>query len=246
MQKGERAAQKMTEDFQLAELNSCSPRTILGSMQEPSEPESLDSSEHETGMAADAYASLAADASELHLRNLIGRIAQGDELALGALYDHTLGRVYGLALRITRNRQTAEEVAEDVFFQVWRQALRFDAERGNAMAWILTIARSRALDSLRRADQAEPHAEPEILLADDQSIDGDPQDLLAATQRNDRLHAALAALDVVPRQLIALAFFRGLTHEEIAAEAAMPLGTVKSLIRRSLATLKSVLSPDFA
>lgn len=234
------------QDFQLAEQNPGNTLAILDAMQEHPDQASLDTSENETGMAAAAGPRPAPDAVELRLRALLVRIAQGDELALGALYDETLGRVYGLALRITRNPQAAEEVAEDVFFQIWRQALRFNAERGSSMAWILTITRSRALDSLRRTDPAESCAEPETLIAGDQSVGGDPQDLLAATQRDHRLHAALAALDAVPRQLIALAFFRGLTHEEIAAEAAMPLGTVKSLIRRSLATLRSVLSPDFA
>jgi len=186
----------------------------------------------------------APDAGELRLRGWIAQISRGDEQALGQLYDATLGRVYGLALRITRNAQAAEEVAEDVYWQVWRQALRFDAARGHAIGWLLTITRSRALDSLRRADEAQAHPQPETLIAVEASKDGDPQDLLEATQRDHRLHAALATLDALPRQLLALAFFRGLTHEEIAAQCALPLGTVKSHIRRALAALKRVLAPQ--
>jgi RNA polymerase sigma-70 factor (ECF subfamily) len=183
---------------------------------------------------------------EGQLRGWIAAIARGEEDALGQLYDATLGRVHGLALRITRDRQVAEEVVEDVYWQVWRQALRFDADRGNAMAWLLTITRSRALDSLRRADEAQTHPEPETLMSAEVAADGDPQDLLGATQRDLRLHAALSALDALPRQLIALAFFRGLTHEEIAAHTDLPLGTVKSHIRRALSALKTMLAPELA
>jgi len=186
------------------------------------------------------------DADERQLREHIAAVAGGDEVAFGALYDATLGRVYGLALRITRNAQTAEEVAEDAYWQVWRQALRFDPARGNAMAWLLTIVRSRALDSLRREDEADAHPEPETLIAAEAARDGDPQDLLAATQRHRALHAALAKLDALPRQLLALAFFRGLTHEEIAVQTALPLGTVKSHIRRALTALKGVLASEHA
>jgi RNA polymerase sigma factor (sigma-70 family) len=181
------------------------------------------------------------DADEPFLRSCIAAVGRGDEAAFGALYDATLGRVYGLALRITRNAQSAEEVAEDAYWQVWRQALRFDPARGNAMAWLLTIVRSRALDSLRRDDEATAHPEPETLIAADAAPEGDPQDLLAATQRDRALHAALATLEPLPRQLLALAFFRGLTHEEIAAQTVLPLGTVKSHIRRALTTLKGRL-----
>lgn len=188
----------------------------------------------------------APDAGESRLRGWITQISRGDEQALGHLYDATLGRVYGMALRITRNPQAAEEVAEDVFWQVWRQARRFDAARGNALTWLLTIARTRALDSLRRKDEAHAHPEPETLIAAEESKEGDPQDLLEAVQRDHRLHAALATLDALPRELLALAFFRGLTHEEIAANTGLPLGTVKSHIRRALAALKSALANELA
>jgi RNA polymerase sigma-70 factor (ECF subfamily) len=188
----------------------------------------------------------APDADEACLRGWIAQISRGDERALGHLYDAALGRVYGLALRITRNPQAAEEVAEDVFWQAWRQAPRFDPARGNAVAWLLTITRSRALDSLRRDEEAERHPEPEALIAAEPSQEGDPQDLLEATQRDRRLHAALATLDALPRQLLALAFFRGLTYAEVAAHTGLPLGTVKSHIRRALATLRGVLAPESA
>jgi len=174
---------------------------------------------------------------------LVRRVCAEDEDAFAELYDATVARVHGLALRILREPRAAEEVTEDVFFQVWRQARRYDPARGRPLAWMLTIARSRALDHLRRRDPAQSHPEPDTLLEAEPAAAGGPQDLLAASRDNARVHAALASLDPVPRQLIALAFFRGYTHEEIALHEDLPVGTVKSHIRRALAALRTILAP---
>jgi RNA polymerase sigma-70 factor, ECF subfamily len=181
------------------------------------------------------------------LTALLERIARQDEAALEALYEATAGRVYGMALRILRNAENAEEATEEVFFQVWRQAARFDPARGRPLGWLLTLARSRALDQLRRRDEAVSHPEPETLHPEEpegEADSRDPQDLLAATRAHRSLHLALAALEPLPRQMVALAFFRGLTHEEIANHTALPLGTVKSHIRRALAVLRAALTPN--
>lgn len=178
---------------------------------------------------------------EGHLQAWIALVVRQDQLALAKLYDAMAGRVYGLALRITRQVQTAEEVTEDVFWQVWRNAPRFDAARGGAMAWILTMARSRALDALRRTDRAVALNEQHFAALPG---DADPQDLLAAVQREHRLHVALRNLDPLPRQLLALAFFRGFSHEEIASQMSLPLGTVKSHIRRALLRMRPLLAAD--
>ena len=238
----------MCEEPALARLGVTEPVTILAIMNQPSRNDAADDEPAAPAgpNVCPTAARAAPEANEARLRGWIAAITHGDEQALGELYDATLGRVYGLALRITRNAQAAEEVAEDVYWQVWRQALRFDPVRGNAMSWLLTIARSRALDCLRRTDEADAHPEPETLLAAEAAHDGDPQDLFEATQRGEALHAALESLDALPRQLLALAFFRGLTHEEIAKHTALPLGTVKSHIRRALGALRNVLAPAFA
>lgn len=176
------------------------------------------------------------------LAMLIASIAKGDERALEALYEETVGRLYGLALRIVRNRESAEEVTEDVFIQVWRSASSFDAARGAPLAWLLTICRSRALDHLRRAEPALAHPEPEALRAPDaHDAHGDPQDLLFAARNNAQLTRSLAILTPTQRQLVALAFFRGLTHQEIAAHSGLPLGSVKTHIRRALSILRQEL-----
>jgi RNA polymerase sigma-70 factor (ECF subfamily) len=171
---------------------------------------------------------------------LVTRIMHKDEAALSALYKASIGRVWGLALRITRQHPMAEEVAEDVYMQVWRQAARFDARRGNVLTWLLTICRSRALDHLRRRDEAELHPEPETL-AGETIAAADPQDLLLAVERNSRVHAALEALDAVQRQLLALAFFKGLSHQEVSAHTGMPLGTVKTHLRKALEAMRTRL-----
>jgi RNA polymerase sigma-70 factor (ECF subfamily) len=172
------------------------------------------------------------------LEELIVRIVERDQAAFAEFYASLLERVYGLALRITRNPSVAEEVAEDTFWQVWRQAPRFDPIRGNALAWVMTIARSRALDALRRVDT---ECEPFTTEMASGSADN-PYDLLAAVEQGGRVHSALAALAPMPRQLVALAFFQGLSHDEIATYTQMPLGTVKSQIRRALLSLRQTLA----
>jgi len=171
----------------------------------------------------------------------IDAIVDHDERALLALYEATLSRVYGLVLRLVRRPQLAEEVAEEVFFQVWRQAPRFDAERGRPLTWLLGMARSRAIDAIRREArfQHEELDEESVPLSAPTTESGD--ELLAVAQGHAELHRALLLLKPQPRQLVALAFFNGLSHEEIASQTRLPLGTVKSQIRRALITLRETL-----
>ena len=176
---------------------------------------------------------------------LVLAVCDQHEPSLERLYQATSGRVYGLALRIVRQPAVAEEVVEDVFWQVWREAPRFDAERGRVLTWLLAIARSRAIDALRRQERVRCHEQAGDEFLEDrpgEQVDDDPQDLVAASQHHQRLHAVLAALDPLPRQLLSLAFFRGCTHEEIALQTGIALGTVKSQIRRTLSALRAQLA----
>lgn len=186
------------------------------------------------------------DSLGAELAVLIRRMSGGDEQALGAFYDATLGKVYGLALRITGRPDAAEDVAAEVYHQVWRQAGRYDVGRGRPLTWLLTMTRSRALDSLRRRESADSHPEPEVLAEPEVSPDGDPLEMLMTIERNSALHGALAQLDPVQRQLLALAFYRDLSHQEIAEHALLPLGTVKTHIRKALRTLQSALADGVA
>jgi len=210
--------------------------------------------EHEADVEADAGSSSddldlaavparpSAVTDELQLQAWMRRVVDRDERALALLYDASAARVYGLVLRITRRAALAEEVVEDTYWQAWRQAPRFDAGRGKVITWLLAIARSRAIDALRRDERfqhAELPEEDELMIAAGAALPA--HDLLEATRGEARVHAAVAALEPRARQLVALAFFRGLTHEEIAAQTGMPLGSVKSLIRRSLQQLRSLL-----
>lgn len=181
-------------------------------------------------------------AGEEQLVAWIDAIVGQDERALAALYDATFACTFGLVRRIVRGSALAEEVVEDTYFQVWRQAVRFDAARGHALTWLLAIARSRAIDALRH----EARFQHESIDDDDHgggpaSADRPQDELLDLVRHQADLHQALMLLGAQPRQLVALAFFRGLSHEEIAQQTRLPLGTVKSQIRRALQTLRQIL-----
>ena len=175
--------------------------------------------------------------------NIVQGMIERDEASLAALYELTLSKVYGLALKITRRHDLAEEVAEDTYMQAWQEATRFDSGRGPTMAWLMMICRSRAIDALRRLDQAESHAEPEILNPDLNGSNS-PLDILLVLERESDMRIAMTTLSAVQRQLIALAFFKGYTHEEIAMQMCMPLGSVKSNIKRAQTKLKVALTQE--
>ena len=183
------------------------------------------------------------DASADKFYKLIQGMIARDEASLAELYDCTLSKVYGLALKITRRHDLAEDVVEDTYYQAWQEATRFDSERGPTMAWLMMICRSRAIDALRRLDSAESYAEPQDLIAHQESTSA-PLDHLLSLERDSALYQAMATLSAMQRQLIALAFFKGLTHEDIADQMAMPLGSVKSNIKRAQVKLKAALVQD--
>ena len=174
-------------------------------------------------------------------REWIARMACGDETGMGLLYDGTLGHVYGLALRVTRDEDAAEDVVAETYLQVWQQAGRYDGERGTPLAWLLNMTRSRALDYLRRrgtvmmVDDTYSGAALEELPSDD-----DPLSLVMALQRDASLRAAIATLSPVAQRLLGLAFFRDLSHGEIAELTGLPLGTVKSHLRRAQDSLRQL------
>jgi RNA polymerase sigma-70 factor (ECF subfamily) len=180
-------------------------------------------------------------ALEASLREWIVAVTRRDEAAFTKLYNATVNRAWSVAMRIVRQTEAAEEVVEDCYWQVWREAERFDASRGRVLTWVLTICRSRALDYLRRKDIAEPVAEIETLRSAELADDEDPLDILGATERASAVHAALEQLKPKERQLISLAFFRGLTHQEIADGCRMPIGTVKTTMHKAFKQLQALL-----
>jgi RNA polymerase sigma factor (sigma-70 family) len=216
----------------------------------PLEPDASDSDDDwdEAQEPVAAAAATVDGAQDESLERLIARVMHQDETALAALYGRLGAPVYSLALQITRSIGSAEEVLQDVFWQVWRQAPRFDRARGSVPAWVLTIARSRALDAVR-SHMRSPHAHASAQDEFDEGLpspDPGPQDLLYAAQQGSRLQVALEGLDPLRRQLVSLSFYRGLSQQEIADQTGLPLGTVKSHLRRSMATLRDVIGSDLA
>lgn len=178
------------------------------------------------------------------LTPLVARIAAGDRDALAELYDCTAAKLLGFAMLIVRDQEDAEEVACDVYLQVWRSPLRYDPTRGSVLAWMLGICRSRAIDRYRRRRARLPG---EVVVGEAGSggaaQDGEPCDLLQKLEQGSAIRLALERLPPIRREVLSLAFFQGLSHEEIASNTNLPVGTVKSHIRRALATLRAQLGP---
>jgi RNA polymerase sigma-70 factor, ECF subfamily len=179
---------------------------------------------------------------------LVGRMAAGEDAALGDLYDRYGKMVYALALAIVREPADAEEVVVDAFGQAWRQAGSFDATRGSVAAWLATIARSRALDTIRARGRRVRAHERAALLSDEGlaapiTAAGDPARGVERTETRRLVSQALAALPGPQRTAIELAYFEGLSQSEIAERLAEPLGTVKTRIRSGMEKLRGLLGP---
>jgi RNA polymerase sigma-70 factor (ECF subfamily) len=168
---------------------------------------------------------------------LFQRLASGDVGALGAVYDRYAPLVNGLARRILRDPRDAEDVVQDVFVQVWREADRFDVGRGSPLGWICMMARSRAIDRLRRrtARREERDADPDRRPAEDAPF----EPVLAVSMRT-----ALRTLPREQRLALELAYYEGLTQTEIAERLVLPLGTVKTRMRSGLLRLRTFLTSD--
>ncbi len=175
---------------------------------------------------------------------LLRRIRAKDPEALEELYGRYASAVFSLVFRILQSRDEAEAVALDVFWQIWRQADRWDSLRGAPAAWIFTMARSRAIDRVR----ARHRREDRTISLDDPAVRFDPFDERASPERvasfrqtRDAVREALKTLPRPQREAIELAFFQGLTHVEIAARLRQPLGTIKTRIRQGLIRLRTRL-----
>jgi RNA polymerase sigma-70 factor, ECF subfamily len=173
--------------------------------------------------------------------DLVQSIAAGDQGALYALYDRTHRIVFTLAVRITSNRETAEEVTLDVFHEVWRRASNYDPVNGSVVGWIMNVARSRAIDRLRleqRKKRVNEYPDSPVLATGA----NDPREMLELEERRSALRNALQTLALEERQAIETAYFSELTHAEVAGRLNQPLGTVKTRIRSGLRKLRKALS----
>ena len=185
------------------------------------------------------------------LADALARVALGDRVAFGTVYRATSAHLYGVILRINPDRAQAEDILQDVFVNIWRAAQGFDAARSQPMTWLTSIARNRAIDSLRRrrtepvesrastrGDDGDDEAE---VLAGRYSDEPGPLALLQQAAQAREVTHCLAQLSAEQQQCIALAYYQGLSHAEVAQHLAQPLGTVKSWVRRALLALRDCL-----
>ncbi len=182
--------------------------------------------------------------SQEEQHDLVRRLKARDERALGELYDALAPWVLGLAHRILRDDAEAEEVLNDVFAQVWRRIEQHDATRGPLVPWVLSIARNRALDGVRRRRRWWRGAERWGATLGDETAVPPPEPADAAVPgwpAHQAVHAALAALPEEQRRVVLLAYFEGLTHSEIARRTGQPLGTVKTRLRMAQGKLAEAL-----
>src|SRR5262245_36920477 len=169
------------------------------------------------------------------------RLARGDQSALAELYDRHARPIYSLALRILREQGDAEDIVQEVFAQAWNQAARFDTSRGAVAAWLLMMARSRAIDRLR-ARRSRPETASDAAVVERLPDAAARQDLqLLSSEQVDMLKNALEGLPAPQREALELAYYEGLTHTEIADRLSEPLGTVKTRIRQAVIRLRESL-----
>ncbi|HEX6138380.1 MAG TPA: sigma-70 family RNA polymerase sigma factor [Casimicrobiaceae bacterium] len=189
--------------------------------------------------------SAASAARSAELAALLARVALGDQRAFAALYRQAAAHLYAVAVRIVRDGSVAEEILQEAFVSVWHHAGAYDAAKSQPITWLTSIVRNRCLDRLRRREvdtvalvSAGEDDAPELDLPSDAPT---PVELLLAGADARAIRDCVETLDAGPRQAIALAFFQGLTHGELAARLREPLGTVKSWVRRGLEKLRRCL-----
>jgi RNA polymerase sigma factor (sigma-70 family) len=184
---------------------------------------------------------MTAPSPDAELMALIDRIGHRDEAALRQLYDRTSPKLMGLAMRVVRQREWAEDVLQEAFLTVWRVAGDYRSSLSPPLAWLGLIVRSRALDLLRRrtADRAQLTQEFDELMADQMESDApNPVDTADASEQAWALHQCLAQLEGRQREVVSLAYLREMSHGELAEQLKLPLGTVKTWIRRGLEKLR--------
>ncbi|MEP6940256.1 MAG: sigma-70 family RNA polymerase sigma factor [Rudaea sp.] len=182
----------------------------------------------------------ATQADQSQLGEWLAAVARGDNSAFEQLYRSTSSKLFGVCVAVLTSRSDAEEVLQEVFTTIWRKASQYDASRASPMTWLAMMARNRAIDKLRAS--AGERAGAPIEFAED-IPDPSPSAMAGAEAGDDkrRLDSCMDQLEPQRRKLIRVAFFEGITYEELAQRSGSPLGSVKSWIRRGLAQLKTCL-----
>ncbi len=175
------------------------------------------------------------------LLTLMQAVQRSDEIAFTELYDALISRVYSLAQRIVNNPADTEEVVCDVFTQIWQQANSYYPQKGSVIAWSMVITRSRSFDYLRKRKVRSGKIDDVADYIRDVADEGnEPDTILQMFQENSKTRHLLESLPIIQRQLLALSFFKGFSHQEISVTTKIPLGTVKSHIRRALEQLQKI------
>ena len=174
---------------------------------------------------------------------LLARIAAGDQPALAEFYDASSAKVFGLVMKILADRTVAEEVTMDVYTQVWRRASTYDTERGTPGSWLMTLAKTRAIDRFRSSYLERGRQVPLDHAAEVPGDRATPEQYSAGLERQRLVQEAMASLSAEQRQAIALAYYWGLSQSEIADRLRLPLGTVKTRMRLGMIRLREVLAP---
>ena len=175
------------------------------------------------------------------LEILLSAVAAGDQAAFGMLYQATSAKLYGVALRILRRRDLADEVIQEAYVRIWNNAATFDSSRASPITWMVSITRNRALDEVRRASHLAIETTPEALdVADDAMLASERVELASDLAR---LRACLDDLEPDRREIVRLAYLDGLSREDLGLRFGHPPGTIKTWLHRSLKQLKSCLTP---
>jgi RNA polymerase sigma-70 factor (ECF subfamily) len=178
--------------------------------------------------------------ARIDLERLLRRSAAGDETAFAQLYDAVSSRLYGLVRRVVRDPAQSEEVAQEVFLDIWRHSARFDPARGSALSWMLTIAHRKAVDRVRSAEAAR-HRDDNYGTSNQDVTHDSTSEAVVERLDAERVHRALATLTDAQRQALELAYLSGYTHTEVATMLDLPLGTAKTRIRDGLIRLRDTL-----
>jgi RNA polymerase sigma-70 factor, ECF subfamily len=182
-----------------------------------------------------------ADAGPVTLEDLVSAVAKGDQTAFAAVYDRVGAQVYGLVRRVLRDPSQSEEVTQEVLLDVWRTASRFDAARGSAVGWIMTMAHRRAVDRVR-SEQASRDRNTKVAIRDagEAEFDVVSEDVEIRLEQ-EQVRQALSGLTDLQREAIELAYYKGYTYREVAELLDTPLGTVKTRLRDGLIRLRDTI-----
>ncbi|GAA2366507.1 MULTISPECIES: ECF RNA polymerase sigma factor SigK [Gordonia] len=177
------------------------------------------------------------------LEDLLGLVASGDRGAFADLYDRTSARVYGMVLRVLRDQGYSEEVTQEVYLQVWREARNFRPDRGSAVSWLLTIAHRRAVDRVR-SERSASDRDTRYGVRELVEITAGVEEEVLSRENGRRARECLGALTALQAQAVSLAFYEGFTYREVAERLTVPLPTVKSRIKDGLKRLRGCLGGE--